>query len=207
MKLLLLLSALSLGAAPTKPAAPATPATLADIQKQLTPFQVVSGKFTQSKKIKIITQPLVSSGAFVLAKGKGLLWHTEKPFDATLRITQAGIAELDHGKVNTLVSTQAQPGMQQVGELLFAVFSGDLKALGAHFTFDAIQAPPGAPWSAVLRPRDPQVAKFVTSIALRGQKTMHGLTLVEANGDTTEIAFDAVVVDAKLTPAQVAQFE
>lgn len=187
-------------------AARADDAAVASIQQQLAPFATLHGKFTQTKKIQILSRPLVSSGDFALVKDKGLIWRTTQPIASAVRITPGGIAQLKDGKTTVLVSAKDQPGVSAVGKVLFAIFSLDLNRVRQHFAFRSAAAPAGKPWSAVLEPTDPGLSKFVRSIALTGERTVEGLTLTEANGDVTSIRFSDTQA-SPLSPQEAALLE
>jgi len=195
---------LSLAAAGT---ARADNAAVASIQSQLAPFGALQGHFHQSKTIRVLSRPLVSSGDFVLVKDKGLVWRTTSPLTTGVRITPQGIAQLKDGKATVLVSAKDQPGMSAVGKVLFAVFSLDLQRLQQHFAIRSASAPVGKPWTATLTPTDPGVAKFVKSISLQGEKTVTSLELTEANGDVTAIHFSDVVLSRAPTAEEQALLE
>lgn len=193
-------------AAPSPRAPSRDDAAVASIQKQLAPFATLHGRFTQTKRIRVLSRPLVSSGDFVLVKERGLLWRTTEPIAAAVRITPGGIAQLKDGKTTVLVSAKDQPGVSAVGKVLFAIFSLDLGRFREHFAFRSAAAPAGKPWTAVLAPTDAGLATFVRSIELTGERTLEGLTLVEANGDVTSIRF-ADTRATPLTPQEEALFE
>lgn len=185
----------------------AEPPAVSAIQKRLAPFQALTGRFEQSKRIRVLTKPLVSSGDFVLLKDRGLVWRTTSPIQSRVRITPRGIAQLEDGKATVLVSAKEQPGMSAVGKVLFAVFSLDLSRLQKHFQIRSAAAPEGKPWTAVLTPTDAGVAKFVREISLEGDRTVDRIELTEANGDVTSIRFSDLVLSAAVSPEQKALLE
>jgi hypothetical protein len=185
----------------------ADPAAVAAIQQRLAPFQALTGRFEQSKRIRVLSKPLVSSGDFVLLKDRGLIWRTTSPIQSGVRITPQGIAQLEGGKAKVLVSAKEQPGMSAVGKVLFAVFSLDLARLQQHFQVRSASAPEGKPWTAVLTPIDAGVARFVREISLSGGRTVDAIELTEANGDVTSIRFKDLHASPSVTPAQKALLE
>jgi hypothetical protein len=177
-----------------------------DIRRQLTPFTVLRGQFRQVKTIKILKRPLRSSGDFVLAKDKGVLWHTLKPTVGTMKITAVEVAQIKDGKVGFRMRVADQPALRLISKVLFAVFAADVEELKRHFD---ITGPPvvDGRWQADLKPRDAMMAAVVPHIQLRGAKTLEEIEISEANGDRTVIEFLGVKLDEELSKAESASFE
>ncbi|MBI5245215.1 MAG: outer membrane lipoprotein carrier protein LolA [Elusimicrobia bacterium] len=186
--------------------ATAHPGIVEDIQKQLTPFTVLRGRFQQVKTIKIIKRPLRSSGDFVLAKDKGALWRTLKPALSAIKITAVEVAQIKDGKVGFRMRAEDQPALRLISKVLFAVFSADVGELKRHFD---ITGPPlvEGRWKAELKPKEALVAKVVAQIRLQGGKTLEKIEISEANGDRTVIDFSDVKLGAELSGAESASFE
>ncbi len=49
---------------------------------------VLRGQFVQSRQIEGFKRPVESSGDFVVARNRGLVWHTVKPFESTLSVSR-----------------------------------------------------------------------------------------------------------------------
>lgn len=177
-----------------------------DIRRELTPFTVLRGRFRQVKTIKIIKRPLRSSGDFVLAKDKGVLWRTLKPTVGAMKITASEVAQIKDGKVGFRMSVSEQPALRMISKVLFAVFAADVAELRRHFD---ITGPPvaGGRWQAELKPRDAMMAKVIPHIRLKGAKTLEEIELSEANDDRTVIEFREVKLDEQLSGAESASFE
>ena len=103
--LALLLVAAATESRPAEPdrvfAHPATAAELAALTRapaaSLAKAQVVRGRFVQRRHLAGLAQPLESSGTFLFARGVGIEWHTEQPFDSQFVLTDAGITQRDEG--------------------------------------------------------------------------------------------------------------
>lgn len=180
--------------------------SIAEIKKTLSPFKILKGNFEQSKKIKIIKNPLKSYGTFTLANSRGLLWRTSRPMISTIRISKDDIASISEGKKIIFVSMKDQPALQVIGKILFAIFSADVDELQRHFQFSQVHTIPKA-WSATLKPNDSNVAKIINYIDISGGMTVRKLTLFETNGDSTTITFQKVIANGHLTKEEEALFE
>ena len=191
-------------------AAPAAAAPAADgialIHRRLQAAPVLKGEFEQSKTLKGFKNPLVSHGEFLVARGQGVWWHTQQPFETTLVVTQTRLFTRNaDGSASDLVDAQAEPGARQVNELVFALLAADLDALAAKFTLVA-QPVGAAGWTLVLTPRDANLAKFLVRATLSGERDVQTVRIEEARGDATLIRFSHQVPAAALAADEAARF-
>ena len=177
------------------------------IKSRIALFATLKGRFTQSKKIRVIKKPLKSEGNFVLLKDKGVLWRTFKPRVVSVRVFHDEIAEIKDGRPTVIVSAKDQPALGLIGKVLFAVFSADIKELKRHFDFTraALKDPGG--WEVSLRPRDAMIAKVIDGVEAAGTGTVESLTIHEVNGDVTSISFSEISSTRPVTTEEAALFE
>ena len=84
---LLVVLALALAwAGPLSPAVAAEP--LARVRAQVAQVPLLRGEFRQEKQVAGFRNPLRSSGRFLLARDKGVVWTTLAPFPSETVITQ-----------------------------------------------------------------------------------------------------------------------
>ncbi len=207
MKLLRLfaLAALASSAA----ASPATPdADFAKlIHDRLKTSPVLKGEFEQAKTLKGFRNPLVSKGEFLVARGQGVWWHTRQPFESTLVVTRTRLFTRNaDGSAGNLMDAQAEPGLQQVNELIFSLLSADLDVLADKFTIVA-QPVGAAGWTLALTPRDPNLAKFLVRATLAGERDVQTVRIDEARGDVTQIRFSHQQPSTALTPDEASRFQ
>ena len=177
------------------------------IHERLKTSPVLKGEFEQSKTLKGFRNPLVSKGEFLVARGQGVWWHTQQPFESTLVVTKTRLFTRNaDGSAGNLMDAQAEPGLQQVNELIFSLLSADLDVLADKF---AIVAQPvgAAGWTLVLTPRDPNLAKFLVCATLAGDHDVQTVRLDEARGDVTQIRFAHQQPSTALTPDEAARFQ
>jgi outer membrane lipoprotein-sorting protein len=206
----LALFALAAGAASAAAPASAASATAADgvrlIHERLKIAPVLKGEFEQVKTLKGFRNPLVSKGEFLVARGQGVWWHTRQPFESTLVVTKTRLFTRNaDGSASNLADATAQPGLQQVSELIFSLLAADLDALADKFTIVAQPAGAGG-WTLALTPRDPDVAKFLVRATLAGERDVQSVRIEEARGDTTQIRFSHQVPAAALAPDEAERF-
>ena len=197
-------AAVALGAAEITPV---HAATLADVRARLVLAPVVRGRFEQRKDVRGFRRPLLSSGDFVLAQQRGLLWLTREPFAATLVITRDGIVQRDaENPAGKRLDVRNEPALRVVNELLLALLAADFERLAQSFTI-ATELRDGRAWRMRLVPADPQLQRWVERVELDGDEHLRGLRLVESGGDVTAIRFSEHRTAAALDAADAASFD
>ncbi len=177
------------------------------VHERLKIAPVLKGEFEQTKTLKGFRNPLVSKGEFLVARGQGVWWHTKQPFESTLVVTKTRLfTRSADGSANNLMDAQAQPGLQQVNELIFSLLAADLDALAGKFD---ITAQPGgaAGWTITLVPRDANLAKFLVRATLAGDRDVQSVRIEESRGDTTQIRFSHQVPANAPTADETARFQ
>ncbi|QNM95946.1 outer membrane lipoprotein carrier protein LolA [Chitinimonas koreensis] len=198
MKRLIALACLAL-------ALPLRAAPLADeVKARLAAPPLLRGQFVQEKQVAGFKKPLVSSGDFLLWRDHGVLWHTKKPFDATLALTRDALsARQGDGRAGYRLDAGREPGLREVNALLFALLAGDVAALAQRFRIDGALAGKDG-WTLQLAPLEPNLAKVFRRIELNGDRYVRQVKLEEANGDASLIRFDGLA-EAPAASADEAQ--
>jgi len=177
------------------------------VHQRLQAAPVLKGEFEQTKTLKGFRNPLVSHGEFLVARGQGVWWHTQQPFDSTLVVTRTRLFTRNaDGSANDLVDAQAEPGVRQVNELIFSLLAADLDVLADKFT--VVAQPVGATgWTMTLTPRDANIAKLLVRATLTGERDVQTVRIDEARGDATQIRFAHQVPSQALTIGEAARFQ
>ena len=74
-------------------ALPCAAAEPAGVRELLSKPAVLRGEFEQSRHLHGFHNPLVSQGDFLLARDRGVVWMTRKPFASTTLITKDRLQE------------------------------------------------------------------------------------------------------------------
>ena len=204
---LLVVLALALAwAGPLSPAVAAEP--LARVRAQVAQVPLLRGEFRQEKQVAGFRKPLRSSGRFLLARDKGVVWTTLAPFPSETVITQDRILSRQRdGSRRVEVDGRQQPGLRSINAMMFALMSGDTKALTAAFDVKE-ETGDGKGWRMTLSPRSRQLAQAFTSVRLAGDRDVRDVELREANGDVTRLHFEAMTeTPATLTRDEAARFD
>jgi len=195
----IVLTSLLLGLAPAARAAD----DLSLVQQRVAQVEVLRGGFEQEKRIAGFKNPLRSQGSFLVARGKGVVWTTLKPFPSEVVITGDRILSRQRdGSTRVEVDGREQPALRSVNAMMFALVSGDVAALSSRFDTQ-VQARAGNAWTLALTPKSAALAKAFRRITLDGDRYVREVDIEEANGDHTHLRF----VDLSQTPAQLSADE
>jgi hypothetical protein len=151
---------------------------------------ILSGIFAQEKRIVGLKKPLLSQGDFLVARDKGVIWRTQKPFAAAVAVTQKGIWSLKRSGGDLKREAIHQGNLGVAMDMIQKVLAGDPSSLAKVFSVAA--KGDAAAWTLDLKPLDPVVARVILSIRLQGSKHVDHVEYSEANGDKTRIDFSAV---------------
>lgn len=161
------------------------------VAAQVEQAQVLRGEFQQEKHVQGFRNPLRSSGRFLLASGRGVLWETLAPFPGEMVITRERISSRQpDGSQRVEVDASRQPGLAAVNSTLFALMGGDVAALSARFEGEALLLPDGR-WSLALVPRPGPLAQAFSSLSVEGGRFVEQIELLDVHGDRTRIQFSA----------------
>lgn len=173
------------------------------IKQRVAQVEVLRGGFEQEKRIAGFKNPLRSQGSFLVARGKGVVWTTLKPFPSEVVITGDRILSRQRdGSSRVEVDGREQPALRSVNAMMFALVSGDVAALSSRFETQ-VQAKAGNGWSLSLKPKSAALAKAFTRIVLNGDSYVREVDIEEANGDRTHLRF----VELSQTPATLSADE
>ncbi len=181
-----------------------TPDLLATIGARIQPAAVLRGEFVQERTLAGFARPLRSSGRFVAARGRGVLWVTLAPFPGELVITEDAIRERVDGSESVVVDASREPALQQVNRVLLALLQGDLAALREQFSVAGQDDPEG--WLLVLTPQPP-LNEAIGQIELAGSTQVDVVSIRERNGDLSRVEFRALSGGEALTADEASRLD
>jgi hypothetical protein len=201
-----LLGAASLSIAIARAAEPVPP-LLQQVRERLGADPVVRGAFEQRKTIKGFRNPLVSTGTFVVARQRGVLWRTQAPFASTLIVTadRLLVRQAD-GSVMRRLSAGEEPAVRALGETLLGVMAADLAVLAQRFRIEGELVGREA-WRLQLTARDPAMSRWVQHVELEGDRFLRLVRLAEGSGDLTQIRLTGHATDQGPSAEEGSQFE
>ena len=85
--------------------------------------RTIRTQFTQTKKISILRQPLVTEGKLLFSPEHGVHWQPIAPFSAEVVITPEGYFQRKNGKMVSQIPASVGSGAQQYLKAMLLVFS------------------------------------------------------------------------------------
>lgn len=179
----------------------------AAVSARLSDAAVIRGRFEQTRKLAGFSNPLVSRGDFVVARGRGVLWSTLEPIASSLLVTPDKLVVRGaDGRVQQQMQADAQPAMRVVGESMIAVLRGDLRGLSSRFEIDG-KLVGKAGWTLTLVPTDAGMKRVFARIELAGDSFVRDVRIAEAGGDSTTVRMIDPVAASQLSAAEEQRFE
>lgn len=192
-----ILLALLIGIA-AMPPAHAAPA-LAQLTARLDQSGVIHADFIQTKTLMALKRPLRTSGKLVFARGQGVLWRIEKPYQASYALNADSVTEVGPDGSRRVRAAREVPALAQVGRVFQAIFQGDIKGLEEHF--EVTTSGDAERWRVDLAPK-PVLARFLKGISARGGRFLDLIEVEETQGDRTRIEFRNSRLDAPLSESE-----
>lgn len=155
------------------------------VRERLQQPEWLRGEFTQAKKVPGFTKPLVSTGNFIAARGRGVLWRTLKPFASELRLTYNEIRATQGGQATMKLDVAREPAVRVINTLMFALLNGDVSGLAELFELSGVTK--GAGWQLALTPKPGALQQVLKKVELEGDGFVRRIQLFEANGDESLI--------------------
>ncbi|MBO2689783.1 LolA family protein [Shewanella algae] len=148
------------------------------------------GQFEQVRWLRVLKQPLRSSGEFLFQRELGMLWQQQTPFGNLLLLKQGELIQQDsQGKLSV---TKANAGPAAVAEMLprmmQSLLSGDIQALSQGFELYLLNDQAGH-WQLGLKAKEQTMAALLPQMVLEGNQDLESLTLLAKNGDISQIFF------------------
>lgn len=176
----------------------AEPGLAQAVRERLQQPEWLRGDFTQTKKVPGFAKPLVSTGNFVAARGRGVLWRTLKPFASELRLTQNEIRATQGGQTSMRLDAAREPAVRLITTLMFSLLNGDVSGLAD--VFELTGSTKGASWQLSLTPKPGALQQVLKKVELEGDGFVRRIQLFEANGDESLIQLTGQRVDAAPEP-------
>lgn len=164
----------------------ATDSTFESVVAQLAEYGVVRGNYSQTRKIELLSRPLVSGGSFVLSD-LGLYWQQDRPFKSVLiadgeRLVQS----IDDGPITSIDAAQ-HPMVLPFSRIFLSIFNGSEQQLREHFTI-SFDVQDGR-WAIGLKPASYPLSEAIDTINLGGREYIESLTVISRSSDVMTITF------------------
>ncbi|CAN5922224.1 hypothetical protein BH11PSE3_BH11PSE3_34460 [soil metagenome] len=164
------------------------PETLRAQTLTLASGEVLRGRFTQERTLQGFNAPLTSTGSFILAPGRGVVWRGEAPFAMITVMGPAGLVQRVTGGATTHYPASRLPAIARLYEIFGAALSGDWQKLTSVF---AVQREgTDADWKVTLTPlRASDGALPLRQVVASGGRYVNSVEVTRTNGDSDRIEF------------------
>ena len=197
MKLRFVATGFALAATLLSPAAevPLTPVAdpkpiLAELQRKMSSLTSVYLEFSQERRLKLFTEPLMSQGVMMMDRPDSIRWETTAPFQSILLGNRKSVAqfELTEGSWKKLKLGFPQM-LRRVMEQMTLMHQGKLDALTSDYT---ISIATGRVAVVTMVPKDEAVRSMLASLEIQllpDFSATREVVMHEPGGDLTRIVF------------------
>ena len=151
--------------------------------------------FSQQRKIAILSKPLLSEGQFLYQENAGICWAINKPFPATLVLTENSIIQKSVDGSENIVDASKNPIIAELTGLFTSIFAGDSQKVLSTFDVYLLQGRPSlmpkAGWMLGMKPKADSMMGIPTEIRLFGEENLRWVWFSNKAGDQTLIEFSA----------------
>lgn len=150
--------------------------------------EVLRGRFTQQRFLQGFNAPLTSTGSFILAPGRGVVWHGETPFAVITVMGPSGLVQRVAGGATTHYPASRLPAIARLYEIFGAALSGDWQKLAS--VFNVRREGTDADWRVTLTPlRAGESALPLRQVVASGGRYVNAVEVTRSNGDSDRIEF------------------
>ncbi len=142
-----------------------------------------SGQFQQQKQFALLKHPILSSGEYQLDNSQtgSMIWQVNTPFYDHLKITKTSISQ----KKSKNDSYQTMPSPPQLSNILFSIFTGELKQLkGFSWQINPEQC-------LKAKVENKNLTQFITQLSLCKKSKKTQIDFYDQNKTHTQILLEA----------------
>ncbi len=154
--------------------------------------EMLRGRFTQQRFLQGFNAPLASTGSFILAPNRGLIWRGETPFALLTGMGPGGLVQRVVGGATTRYPASKLPLLAQLYEVFSAALEGDWAKLEGIFEVERKGIP--TKWQVMLIPRKKDGGMPLQHVAVHGGRFVNSVEISRVNGDRDTIKFNEQVV-------------
>ncbi len=149
------------------------------LQIQQGGFASQQGNFIQRKYFKVLKNPFISSGNFVISNNE-FIWKTAKPVESAIIFNNGELYFKDNAG-----SKKAPAQASTIAQLLQYLIAGNFTALTSSFAFYDDNNTSNC---VTLKPKTSEMTTFIEQIILCGKKQVDEFVLFDKNMNRTEIS-------------------
>ncbi len=176
--------------------------TLADVAAQLAAPAVLRGKFEQIREVRMLSNPLHSSGQFLLSD-LGLYWRQEEPVASVMIADSERLMQsVGNGPLQS-IDVAKNPVVLTFSQSFLGIFKGDEAELRSHFEIGFESGDGSDRWQISLVPVSYPMSEAIESIIIDGREYIETLTVTSRMSETTTISFS----DLQSEPGELTEHE
>lgn len=180
--------------------------SLQEIQALLASQSIVRGDFEQRRTMEMFSQPLTSSGHFIIHKESGLLWQQTAPFPVNLILTDEKLSQKIGNQPAQVMTEKENPMAFYFSHIFLSLFDGNAQQLDQQFTSEFSEK--NNDWTLMLTPNKAPLNSVFSRISISGEQYVDQIELTELRGDKTTILFSKQTEQPEnLTPDESALFQ
>jgi hypothetical protein len=150
--------------------------------------EVLRGRFTQQRFLQGFNAPLTSTGSFILAPRRGVVWRGETPFVVVTVMGPGGLVQRVSGGATTHYPASRLPAIVRLYEIFGAALSGDWRKLES--IFEVRRDGTESDWKVTLTPlRSGEGGLPLRQVVVRGGRYVDSVEVMRINGDWDRIEF------------------
>ena len=164
-------------------------------------IKTISADFVQTKKLKILTRPLVSKGRFFFSAPDSIRWEYLSPVKSVLLMHKGGVQRLivRNGRFVKDATFRPEAMSAVVGEM-----KNWLTGRARHSRLFDVKRQSSSPASIQLTPKDKRMTKFIQRVEIEFTKTpgvAKRVIIVESRSAATVIEFTNIKLNKTLPAA------
>lgn len=169
-------------------------AAFKQVQAQLAKPAVLTGNFEQTRRMQLLSQPLSSSGTFMLSKTQGLVWEQTQPFSSKMLVNANKIEQTIMNNPPMVITKKEQPVVFAFTSVFLSVFRGDTSQIEDIFSiyFEGNKQH----WQIALRPKSAPFNQAIVNIEIEGGQYIDMITVHETQDNTMLIKFSHQIAKA-----------
>jgi outer membrane lipoprotein-sorting protein len=155
------------------------------VQQKLAATTYLTGNFIQTRRLQVLSRPLIARGRFVFSRKQGLQWYQTSPFESSLVVTQDKIEQKIGDAPASILTKEKQPIVFAFTNIFLAIFNGNIDEVKQYFKISF--AGSDANWQINLKPNTFPLNKGIKTIILKGTATLNSLTIIDTKKNQTHI--------------------
>ena len=150
--------------------------------------EVLRGRYMQQRFLQGFNAPLTSTGSFILAPGRGVVWSSETPFAVVTVMGPGGLIQRVAGGATTHYPASRLPVIARLYEIFDAALTGDWQKMAMVFSVRR-EGTDGA-WKVTLTPLPVgDGGLLLRHVLVLGGRYVNSVEVMRVNGDWDRIEF------------------